>query len=70
MPYLTIKKEQAILALEAQNLKSKFNATYLRWNPEVKNDRYKQLQQIKEACQLLNQRGTDESRYKRHANID
>ena len=60
LPYLKIKHEQAKLALEAQELKSEFSCAYWRWNPEVKKKRDSKLLQLKQKCNKLNKRGTND----------
>ena len=57
-PYLIIKKEQAALALQAIEIKSKSNAGLFRWRHEEWKKIQTELQILKEKCKNLNKRGT------------
>lgn len=57
LPYLQIKDEQARHVIKLQELKSRYNAAYLRWNPEIKKQHLSELKQIKDLCGALNKRG-------------
>ena len=60
LPYLRIKHEQAQLAIEAQLLKQKYTAAFLRWNQDVKEKRDHELEKLKLRCKKLNHRGRDQ----------
>lgn len=57
LPYLIVKKEQALLCLEMDTLKKKTSAAARRWNPQLNQDITNKFISLKEKINLLNKRG-------------
>jgi hypothetical protein len=57
LPYLRIKKSQANLALEVQEIKDKHSLAEKRWDPDIKVEQDRLCLKLKEACAALNKRG-------------
>lgn len=58
LPYLRIKKKQALLVLRLGKLKAKYNGAVRRWDQELSLKCDRVYSKIKNKCQLLNKRGT------------
>lgn len=61
LPYLRIKKKQALLTLRLGKLKAKYNGATRRWNPELSEKCNRVYSKIKDRCQLLNRRGVPQA---------
>lgn len=57
LPYLVVKREQANLCLELDDLKKSCNSAERRWNPELSNKLTSRFQELKEQINILNKRG-------------
>jgi hypothetical protein len=57
LPYLIVKKEQALLCLEMDRLKTETNAAIRRWNPELGKKITNQFIELKTKINVLNKRG-------------
>lgn len=57
LPYLTVKKEQALLCLKVNELKTSTNAATRRWNPELSREITNKFYELKSQINLLNKRG-------------
>jgi hypothetical protein len=57
LPYLIIKRKQAELCLQVDDLKKKTNGAQRRWNPELNKEINNQFKLLKEEVNLLNKRG-------------
>ncbi len=57
LPYLRIKKRQAVLVIRLNKIKGMYSVTYKRWHPEIKERCNKLFSKIKEECKALNKRG-------------
>ncbi len=57
LPYLQIKKRQAVLVLRLSRLRAKYGGGIRRWNPELDLKCERVYSKIKSRCKALNKRG-------------
>jgi hypothetical protein len=57
LPYLMVKKEQALLCLKMNDLKLGTNAVTRRWNPELGAEITEKFAELKTQINVLNKRG-------------
>ena len=57
LPYLIIKKEQALLCLQMDDLKKAHNASERRWNKKLNQEINDKCEELKKKINLLNKRG-------------
>lgn len=58
LPYLRIKKKQALLVLRLGKLKARYNGAVRRWDRDIDKKCDRVYCKLKNRCQLLNKRGT------------
>lgn len=58
-PFLVVKKRQAELAMQLDDMKSKSNGMLARWQPQKWKEVLKEYDFLKGECKKLNKRGRD-----------
>lgn len=58
LPFLYLKKKQALLLLKFKNIRDQFSSAQRRWNIKLNNKIKIKLEKIKNKCNILNERGS------------
>jgi hypothetical protein len=57
LPFLRIKREQADICLQLQEIRDKHPVVWQRWNPALAAQMQEKLGELKSRCNVLNKRG-------------